>query len=501
MRVLAVWFPDWPTHAAGVMAVAQQHRIRACNFHARGKGVRRGMRVREAQALFPGLTLAEWDEDRDAREFESVVQEMADVAPSVEVLRPGLVVADAGAAGRFYGGEDKAVQLLTDAASLQGVDCMIGVADDITTAIIAARQGAVVAPGGSGDFLRTQPLGVLAAEEALDCDEETLDALAMLGIRSLGELAALPSAAVVTRFGRAGMHCQRIAQAREERKVAPALASADLRVSLTPEEPIMRVDEAAFLARTLASKLHEKLKSAGLVCQRLKVIAEADVRIERVWRTREALTEAATADRVRWQLDGWLSTQQIPGIATLTLEPVEVAVPDAGGGLWGAADERAEQARRVVTRVQSLLGTDAVLQPRPAGGRGPVERVELIPYGEDAPPGRVPGPWPGALPSPLPARAASHPAAKLQLLDATDQPIHVTADAILSATPAWLARGRHRWEVTAWAGPWPVDEHWWDPEGARKYARLQVVAREGDSMRAFLIVWLAGQWRVEAVYT
>lgn len=498
MRVMAVWFPDWPTHAASAMVVAQHHRVKACNAQARAKGIKRGMRVREAQALFPALTLAEWDEDRDAREFEVVVLEMESIAPSVEVLRPGLVVVDAGAAGRFYGSEDKAVQLLADAAAVQGVDCMIGVADEIPTAIIAARQGAAVSPQASKTFLREQPLGVLQEEEALGCDPETLDALSMLGIRTLGELADVPPSAVVTRFGWAGMRCQRIAQGREGRKVAPELPVADLRVSLTPEETITRVDEAAFLARMLAAKLHEKLKSAGVACQRLKVVAEADVSIERIWRTREPLTEEATADRVRWQLDGWLSARQIPGIVTLALEPLEVSAPDAGAGLWGASDERAEQARRVVARVQSLLGTDAVLQPRLAGGRGPAERVELVPYGEDAPPERAPGPWLGALPSPLPTRAASHPAAKLQLLDAHSHPIHVTADAILSETPAWLLRGKKRWEVLAWAGPWPVDERWWDPDEARKYARLQLVVQNNSAPQAFLVLWLAGQWRLEA---
>lgn len=498
---MAVWFPDWPTHAAGVMAVSQQHQIRACSSSARAHGVKRGMRVREAQALFPGLTLAEWDEDRDAREFEPVVREIEDIAPSVEVLRPGLAVIDAGAAGRFYGSEDKAVQLLVDAAAVRGVDCMVGIADEITTAIIAARRGAAVPSGASAKFLRDQPLGVLSAEEALGCEAETLDALGMLGICTLGELAGLPASAVVTRFGRAGLHCRTIATGQEARKVAPELPTADLRVSLTPEEMITRVDEAAFLARALAAKLHEKLKRAGVVCQRLKVVAEADVPIERVWRTREPLTEAATADRVRWQLDGWLSGRQIPGIVRLALEPLEVSSPDAGAGLWGAADERAEQARRVVARVQSLLGTEAVLQPRPSGGRGPTERVELVPYGEDVPAQRAPGPWPGALPSPLPARAASHPASKLQLLDATGTAIHVTADATLSAAPAWLVRGHNRWEISAWAGPWPVDERWWDPEEARMYARMQIVVQEGDSTRALLILWLAGQWRVEAVYT
>lgn len=487
MRVMAVWFPDWPTHAANVMALTRQHRIRACDAFARSKGIRRGMRVREAQALYPQLTLAEWDEDCHAREFEPVVREVENIAPSVEVLRPGLAVVDAGAAGRFYGSEDKAVELLADAAAIKGVDCMIGVADEITTAAIAARTNTVVASRGSREFLAAQPLGVLSAEEALGCEADTVASFGTLGIRTLGELAELPTSAVVTRFGRAGLHCQRIAQAREERRVAPELPTMDLRVEITPEEAITRVDEAAFLARGLAAQLHERLRQAGVVCQRLKVIAVSDRELSRMWRTREPLTEQATADRVRWQLDGWLSSQEIPGIQTLALEPVEVSEP----GTWGNDNDTA---RRVISRVQSMLGTDAVLQPRLSGGRGPAERVELVPYGEEAPLMRPSGTWLGAVPTPLPARA--HPATKLQLLDAHGQPVHVTADAVLNADPTWLVRGRSRVEVTAWAGPWPVDERWWDETQGRRYARLQLVSSAG----AYLLVWLSGQWRLEATY-
>ena len=105
-----------------------------------------------------------------------------------------------------------------------------------------------------------------------------------------------------------------------DRRVAPELPAADLSVSITPEDPIDRVDAAAFAARALAASLHGRLAEAGQNCLRLKVKAElADGSVvERIWRTREALTEEATADRVRWQLDGWLTSG---GAGTITSSP------------------------------------------------------------------------------------------------------------------------------------------------------------------------------------
>ena len=50
--------------------------------------------------------------------------------------------------------------------------------------------------------------------------------------------------------------------------------------------------------------------------------------------------------------------------------------------------------------------------------------------------------------------------------------------------------------VVSWAGPWPVDEGWWRPEGASRRAYLQVVADLGPP----LLLVRAGRWWLDAVY-
>ncbi|MHA5282332.1 Y-family DNA polymerase [Corynebacterium sp. CQ3829_602738] len=517
MRAAALWFPDWPVQAARLesgdelaepIAIAAQHRIKVCSHAARQLGIRRGMRVRNAQAVAPELTVIEDNPDRDGRMFASLAASFDEVAASVEVLRPGLVVVDVDAAGRFHGSEDKALEMLIDAASRRGIDTQAGAADEIATALIAARVSQVVPPGGSAAFLAAQPLGVLVAEESLAADMDTVKALGQLGITTLGELAKLPPNAVTTRFGTKGMRIHRIASAAPDRRVAPELPVEDLAVAITPEDPIERVDAAAFAARTLAASLHERLKDTGRNCLRLKVVAELHdgTRVERVWRTREPLTEAATADRVRWQLDGWLTNGGSGAITSLTLEPLEFAAPEPVGELWsdGASTDTA---RRVVERVQSQLGIDAVLQPRLVGGRGVAERVAMVPFGEE--PGDVDRQsWPGAIPQPLPARLGGgidHPASRIMLVDASGAPVIVTAEAMLSNEPYGLAWGEKRYLVTGWAGPWPVDADWWTQTElpAGRVARMQVVGREGGeegAVTGWLLVWSRRSWRVEAVY-
>lgn len=517
MRAAALWFPDWPVQAARLdsgdelaepIAIAAQHRVKVCSHAARQLGIRRGMRVRNAQAVAPELTVVDDNPDRDGRMFASLAASFDEVAASVEVLRPGLVVVDLEAAGRFHGSEDRALEMLIDAASRRGIDAMAGAADEIATALIAARASRVVAPGGSAEFLAAQPLGSLVAEESLAADTDTVRALGQLGVSTLGELAKLPPNAVTTRFGAKGMRIHRIAAAAPDRRVAPELPVEDLAVAITPEDPIERVDAAAFAARALAASLHERLKETGRNCLRLKVVAELGdgTRVERVWRTREALTEAGTADRVRWQLDGWLTSGGSGEITSLILEPLEFAPPEPVGELW-ADGASTDTARRVVERVQSQLGIDAVLQPRLVGGRGVAERVAMLPFGEE-PEDVEKQSWPGAIPAPLPARLGGgidHPASRIMLIDASGAPVIVTAEALLSAEPYGLAWGEKRYLVTGWAGPWPVDAGWWAQTDlpAGRVARMQVVGREGGqegAVTGWLLVWSRRSWRVEAVY-
>lgn len=538
-RIAALWFPDWPIQAAqiedssltGPIILVRNHHVEVCNRAARAAGVKRGMRLRQAQAICSEATVVEANEDRDGALFTAIATSLDDVASSVEVLRPGLVIVDAGAASRFHG--ESAVEMLIDSVARKGVDSTVGVADEIATAIIAARDqeaGHVVARGASKDFLAVQPVSVLSAETALGVPSELVQQFQQLGLRRLGDVAKLPLRQVVNRFGPPGARVHDIVTARADRRVAPEEARSDLSVAVIPADPIARVDSAAFAARQLAAKLHEKLAAAGVVCLRLKIRAEFNrgQALERVWRTREALSEDATADRVRWQLDGWLTAVRAAdsgtadehpaddaesegaGIIELSLEPLEVSQPDFIGQLRGSGSSD-EHVKRAIARVQSTLGTDKVLQPWAAGGRGVAERVDFVPYGDDLPKAQE-GLWPGRIPAPLPARRGGgpqHPAARIRLIDATAKDVHVTAEAVLSSVPYAVGWGKHRYKVVGWAGPWPVDTLWWqpahaeDPDKPRRVARLQLVGKADNEPyeRAWLLQWVAGQWRVEATYS
>ncbi|WP_371688715.1 DNA polymerase Y family protein [Micromonospora sp. KC207] len=541
MRTLLLWCPDWPVLAAeivdgvpatGAVAVLHANRVVACSERARAEGVRRGLRKREAQGRCPQLTVVDHDAGRDARAFEPVVAAVEELAAGVEVVRPGACALAARGPARHLGGEEAAAErIIEHVAQTCAVESQVGIADGVFAAGLAARAGRVVPPGGTPGFLAGLPVEALGRPALADL-------LRRLGLRTLGGFAALPAGDVLARFGFDGALAHRLAAGQDHRPLAVRRPLADLAVTADHDEPIDRVDAAAFAARALAERLHDRLAAHGLACTRLGIeaVTAHGQELHRVWRHDGLLTAAAIADRVRWQLDGWLSgsagrpgsrsARPTAGIIRLRLVPDGVlARADLQPGLWGETGEERERAHRALSRVQGLLGPEAVVTAVLGGGRSPGDQVRLVPWGDERLPARpgestgparagglagparpgepawsgraAPPPWPGRLPPPSPAVVLPAPLAAT-VHDATGEPVGVSARLQLTAAPARLVVGTARpVEIVGWAGPWPVDERWWAPAEARRRARFQVCLADGA---ALLLAVESGQWLVEAIY-
>jgi protein ImuB len=394
--------------------------------------------------------------------------------------------------------------------------CQVGVADGRFAAELAAQaaQAAggnpviVVPPGASRTWLAPQPVSTLGSEfEALS------DLLVRLGVRTLGDLAALPAPSVLGRFGPQGAAAHRLARGQDERVLAPRTPLPDLAVTAELDPPAERVDAAAFVAKALADDLHERLATLGLACTLVAIEAESEhgELLVRRWRHQGPLSAAALSERTRWQLDGWLGGQGRPsgGLTLLRLTPEEVH-PDDGFqlGFWGRTVATDSRAARALARVQGMLGPEGVVTAVLVGGRALVELVRLVPWGDEreatvdtwsrraAKGTSEVAPWPGRLPGPSPAVVYQGPV-PAQVRDRDGVPVGVSGRGVISAPPAAVAvAGSRPVAVTGWAGPWPVEERWWDAGGRRK-ARLQVVLEDGT---AHLLSREGGQWQAEAAY-
>ncbi len=607
-RTLALWCADWPLVAAGVSpeepaVVLHGGRILACTSAARVEGVRRGMRRRDAESRCPSLTVLPHDPARDARAFEPVAAAVEAFAPRVELTRPGLSSVATRGPSRYFGGDKPLAARLVAAVQevLGGAAAHVGagVADGAFAASLAARATAgggpvlVLAEGGTPAFLADLPVSALgddpgwAAPAGAGGMAELASLLVRLGLRTLGAVAALPEVDVVARFGAAGGVAWRRANGLDDRPLDARDPPPDLAAEVILDPPADRVDTAAFAARTLAADLHDRLEAQGLACTRLTIeaVTTDGERLSRVWRHEGRFTPGATAERVRWQLDGWLTTSarvaapseaaartaeqsgeprtrasldtrretqdvggraEGGGLTLLRLVPEEV-VPGGGRqlGFWGGDAEADERAARALARVQGLLGPVAVVTAVLSGGRRPLPCATLVPWGDPREPAQLGGqprraaielgpagpaergserpvtdlpeeaerpvrrpkrgmgtaagevpPWPGRIPGPPPAVVPPErePA---EVVDVTGAPVVVSGRGLVSAAPARVAWSAGTLEVEAWAGPWPVEERWWDPAAATRLARLQVTGRCGT---ALLLACDQCRWWLEAVY-
>ncbi len=520
--------------------------------------------MRAGGAARPARILAVWCPDwpeettdsSDARAFEQVVKAVEDFCPVVEVVRPGLCLLSARGPARYFGGEEALARKIAAAVTARGFACHAGVADGQFAACLAARAACpqhaavVVPPGGTRSFLAPYPVHILAApgQSGLALPAQ----LVRLGIRTLGDFAALPARDVASRFGAEGSAAQRIARGAEARRPAAGTVQADLSVTSEFDPPAL-AEPVVFAAKNLADQLLAGLAARGLSCVRIRVelTAGAGQTEARLWRHDGLLSALAIAQRVRWQLDGWQSAPRTPappppacrprlhrphatsdstahsatpdptnsgarwnpntpeasepttdgddgGITRLRLVPDQLVRYEGRQlALWGD-DLVRDRVERAAVRLQAMLGHESVTHPMLAGGRSPGDRVVLVPFG-DVREARLPAdrPWPAGIPPPAPATVYPAPV-PAQVIDASGAPVTVTGRAVVSASPDALTTGDGPWlAITAWAGPWPVTERWWDEEHASRRARFQLVTGDG-------IGWLAaveqGRWQIEARY-
>jgi protein ImuB len=518
MRTLYVWCPDWPVLAAEIVegvpahepvAVLAANRVIACSEAARGEGIRRGLRKREAQSRCPRLTVVEHDPGRDARAFEPVVAAVEELAPGVEVVRPGACALAARGPARYFGSEEAAAERIVEhVAQACAVEAQIGIAEGVFAAGLAARVGRIVPAGQTAPFLAELDISTVDRPELVDL-------LRRLGVDTLGQFAALPATDVLARFGLDAALAHRLADGRDERPLAVRQPPPDLAMSQDFDDPLERVDAAAFAARHLAQRLHDRLAGHGVACTRLGITAltEHGEELHRTWRHDGLLSAAAIADRVRWQLDGWLSStasrpagraQPEPGptagIRRLTLVPDGI-LAHAGLqlGLWGDVGAERDRAHRALARVQGMLGPEAVVTAVLGGGRDADQEISFVPWGDERVPARSgDAPWPGRLDAPAPATVPVEPLPAV-VLDGAGQPVGVTSRLAVTAAPEWLLLGEDAapQRIVGWAGPWPVDERWWAPAEAGRRVRFQLHLADG---RAMLLALAGGYWSVSGVY-
>jgi protein ImuB len=132
-------------------------------------------------------------------------------------------------------------------------------------------------PESEAAFLAPLPVTLLPASPG------TQERLRVLGVRRIGEFAALPRAAVMARFGAEGGFLHDLATGRDGRRIVPRRPAERLRAEAELDPPVDSVDSIRFVLHRLAEALCGQLaaRGAGAMVARLECREVPPVRMTR----------------------------------------------------------------------------------------------------------------------------------------------------------------------------------------------------------------------------
>jgi protein ImuB len=203
---------------------------------AEARGVRPGMRLGEALAMCPQLELVEQDPATAEQAWEEILRRLEDAGFAVEPGEPGTVYFETKGVERLYGGLEPAMK-----RALQAVgsvwDARAGAAERRFAALAAANvarpgQALIVSDDRTRSFLAPLPLQLLPLER------DRYEELEELGVRTIGQLAGLPGAAVADRLGPDGRRAWSLARGERDGRVQPRKPAASLHETLEFPEAV-----------------------------------------------------------------------------------------------------------------------------------------------------------------------------------------------------------------------------------------------------------------------
>jgi protein ImuB len=365
-------------------------------------GIRPGMRLGEALARCPTLSLVPPDPAGVADVWERLLVRLESVGAAVEPERPGLACFDARGLVGLHGGVEG---VLAAVRSALRVPARFGVAPSRFAAVAAAtrararrpeivagtemkgrRPGTAAARAEMEDsgrrraraYLAALPVALLRARPAL---AKLPEALERLGIRTLGELAELPPAALADRFGTLGLLAHELARGGDS-ALSPRPASELVREALDLPEAASGLQ----LERGLGLLIDRLLARRERRGRTLRAVVISAVLVEHggTWRAPVVFREAL-ADPVRMRLALAPHLTKMPAPADqlrLAVERFGPPASDQRALLEDPADARAARLREAIRQARAAAGPDAALRVLEVDpdSRFPERRAVLAPF-------------------------------------------------------------------------------------------------------------------------
>jgi protein ImuB len=346
-------------------------------------GIQPGMQLGEALARCPRLMLVPPDPAGVADLWERLLVRLESIGAAVEPERPGLACFDAQGLLRLLGGIDG---VLAAARRALRVPARFGVAPSRFAAVAASTRARVRRPvvvsGGRAEaraFLAPLPVALLRARAAL-AEVRLHETLERLGVQTLGELAALPPAALADRFGPMGLLAYELASGGDG-ALCPRQPTEILRESLQLPDAASGMQ----LERGLGLLIDRLLARRERQGRTLRVVVVSAILIERgTWRERFVFREPlADTARMRLALAPRLTLVPAPAeVLRLAVEQFGPPASDQRSLLDEPAAARTERLREAIRQARAAAGPDAALRVLEIDpdSRVPERRAVLAPF-------------------------------------------------------------------------------------------------------------------------
>jgi nucleotidyltransferase/DNA polymerase involved in DNA repair len=313
--------------------------------------VKAGLTISQAIGLCPTLRLCEPDPVHYDQQFAKLLTTLGTVSPVIEPAELGRVFVGTDGLEKLHGSPEQIVEAIKCSPEYSvfrtphsAFRVGWGKGKFISwVAATRARQGhaVIVRPGEEAKFLAAQPLAVLPL------DPDTHRRLRQLGLKTLGDLTALPEAAVVSQFGRAGRRLWQLAAGVLAEPVVGREVPEPIIVALTFFSPVA---DLGMLTQALSQLIERALKHPHRAGWRVRLVrVRASLEHGTSWMI-EVVLKDPSADRsqilapLKTRLD---LTPPMKAVERLTVEFSAFAPGTAELQLFGRDANAAARAGRV----------------------------------------------------------------------------------------------------------------------------------------------------------
>ena len=360
-----------------VATVRSARQITALNDEAARLGLRTGMALTDARAMYPQLAAIDADDAADAATLAHVADWCDRYTPLIGLDPPDGLLLDISGCAHLFGGEEALRRDLVRRLAAQGFHARAAIADTPGCAWAVARYGVAVPDRAknsvhsraSGNPDSGSPLSRGRADllslplSALRIDPKIAAPLAQSGLKTIGDVIDMPRAPLAARFGQGFV--RRIDQAlgREDEPIVPRLPLPSFLAEQRFADPIGREDDVLGTVVHLAQELARAMERHGKGARRLQAaLFRTDGKVVRIdIGTSEPLRDPDRIRRLFLDRLAVIGDEADPGfgfdmirLSALTVEDFD---PVQSG--WANGDPARETAH-LVDRLIARFGADRV---------------------------------------------------------------------------------------------------------------------------------------------